>query len=92
MGTDRDQLKKKQKNEYTTPTYRYLILCFIPGTAVCSKESTTQHYTAPQRRARHGTARHGAALLSYIIKIKIHLSCEIEDFVETYLCKLCVIL
>ena len=29
---------------------------------------------------------------SIIIKIKIHSSCEIEDFVETHLCKLCVIL
>ena len=28
----------------------------------------------------------------YIIKIKIHSSCEIEDFVETHLCNLCVIL
>ena len=28
----------------------------------------------------------------YIIKIKIHSICEIEDFVETHLCKLCVIL
>ena len=27
-----------------------------------------------------------------IMKIKIHSSCEIEDFVETHLCKLCVIL
>ena len=27
-----------------------------------------------------------------IIKIKIHSSCDIEDFVETHLCKLCVIL
>ena len=27
-----------------------------------------------------------------IIKIKIQSSCEIEDFVETHLCKLCVIL
>ena len=30
--------------------------------------------------------------LTYIIKIKIHSSCEIEYFVETHLCKLCVIL
>ena len=29
---------------------------------------------------------------TYIVKIKIHSSCEIEDFVETHLCKLCVIL
>ena len=29
----------------------------------------------------------------YILyKMKIHSSCEIEDFVETHLCKLCVIL
>ena len=29
---------------------------------------------------------------THIIKIKIHSSCETEDFVETHLCKLCVIL
>ena len=28
----------------------------------------------------------------YIIKKNIHSSCEIEDFVETHLCKLCMIL
>ena len=27
-----------------------------------------------------------------VIKIKLHSSCEIEDFIETRLCKLCVIL
>ena len=27
-----------------------------------------------------------------IIKIKLHSSCEIEYFVETHICKLCVIL
>ena len=31
-------------------------------------------------------------ILYYIIKIKIHSSCEIEYFVETHLCKLCIIL
>ena len=29
---------------------------------------------------------------NYIIKIKIHSSCEIEDVVETHPCELCVIL
>ena len=28
----------------------------------------------------------------HIIKMKMHSSCETEDFVETHLCKLCVIL
>ena len=27
-----------------------------------------------------------------LLKMKIHSSCEIEDFVEIHLCKLCVIL
>ena len=31
-------------------------------------------------------------ILYFIIKVKVHSSCEIEDFVETYLCKLCGIL
>ena len=37
-------------------------------------------------------AMHVVAILLFIIKIKIHSSCEIEDFVETHLRKLCVIL
>ena len=32
------------------------------------------------------------AYLVYVIKVKIHSSCEIEYFVETHLCLLCVIL
>ena len=56
MGTERDELKKNQKEEYTTT--------LIPGTAVCSKESTAQRDTAPQHRARHGTARRCAAGLN----------------------------
>ena len=31
-------------------------------------------------------------LISSRKKMKIHSSCEIEDFVETHFCKLCVIL
>ena len=34
----------------------------------------------------------GALPVAYITKIKVHASCEIEYFVETHLCKLCVIL
>ena len=30
--------------------------------------------------------------MPYITKIKMHSSCEIEDFVENHLCKLCVVL
>ena len=33
-----------------------------------------------------------SACTTIIIKIKIHSSCKIEHFVETHLCKLCVIL
>ena len=33
----------------------------------------------------------GSAGCAAIIEKKIHSSCEIEDFVETHLCKLCVI-
>ena len=32
------------------------------------------------------------SILSIIIKMKIHSSCEIEDFFETHLCNLCVVL
>ena len=34
----------------------------------------------------------GRMYIVYIIKIKIHSSCEIEYFVETHICKLYVIL
>ena len=37
-------------------------------------------------------SRRGGYAMSYIIKIKIHSSCEIEYFVEIHLCTLCVIL
>ena len=48
------------------------------------------------RRARGG-GRHppgdgSPSLLINNVKNEIHSSCEIEDFVETHLCKLCVIL
>ena len=41
---------------------------------------------------RPGCVHHFPVFTYYIIKIKTHSSCEIEDFVETHLCNLCVIL
>ena len=32
------------------------------------------------------------SIVYYIVKTKIHSTCEIEDFVQTHICKLCVIL
>ena len=48
---------------------------------------------APRGRRRPSGAQESQFFLGGItIKIKIHSSCEIEYFVETHLCKLCVIL
>ena len=49
----------------------------IPGTAVCTEESTAQHGTAPHRgagqgTARHGTARPGAAKLAGLVELGVH--------------------
>ena len=67
MGTERDQLKKKQKGEYTTRKY----LDLVPGTSFHTwyccciferKHSAAQNNTEAQGKARHRTAPHGAAL------------------------------
>ena len=64
------QSKRKQTGEYIR-TYipalvAWYVRCVIPVTAIlCSKESTTQHGTAPHHRAKYGIAPHDAALLSY---------------------------
>ena len=55
---------KPTKYEYTR-TYIPVSTGYrmIPGTTdACSKESTVQHGTTPQGKARHSTAPHGAAL------------------------------
>ena len=46
------------------------------------------------RRPRDFTlpASQRGTLHNILKKMKIHSSCEIEDFVETHICKLCVIL
>ena len=74
MGTERDQLKrsKKTSTQHVHTGTWYLVLCFVPCTALFSKESTAQLGAAPQRRAKHGiapngTAPHDAVLLSYYI-------------------------
>ena len=55
--------RKRKKRKSSTP---YTIIRNIPGTALFSKESTQRSDTAPQRRARHRTARRYAALLGYV--------------------------
>ena len=60
------------------------IPCFTPRNTI--RNSLHEHYT------HRDTVGLRASDLN-IIKIKIHASCcEIEHFVETHLCKLCVIL
>ena len=44
----------------------------IPGTAVCTEESTAQHGTAPHRGAGQGTARPGAAKLAGLVELGVH--------------------
>ena len=57
--------------------------CCMPGIPSASLSTITIHTDTVGLRASDLD----------IIKIKIHSSCcEIEDFVETHLCKLCVIL
>ena len=59
------------------------LLCFVfrlpslsPGTLLLLRDACIRGNTYQLR--------------TYIVKIKIHSSCEIEYFVETHLCKLCV--
>ena len=53
-NTYRNRKKRKSSTPYTTR--------ITPGTALFSKESTQRSDTAPQRRARHRTARLRTAL------------------------------
>ena len=71
----------------------YQVLLFSGGAhmkgslyTVCTLVAVHIHIS-PTINARNIELRSG-----YILKIKIHFSCEIEYFVETHLCKLCVIL
>ena len=89
MGTERDQMEKQQQKEYAATR--------IPGTTVCLKGSTAQHDTAPQRRARHGTAPHGtarrcAALLSYIYSwADLSWACNVIQHRSTWYVQTCVV-
>ena len=57
------------------------LLRYQRGHATERENDTT--LTSPENMRTKNNPKH-------IIKIKIHSSCEIEDFVETHLCKLCV--
>ena len=58
----------------------------------------TQHFLPSSTRSRRNVPTHAAGrseqsnLWYHVYKNEIHSSCEIEDFAETHLCKLCVIL
>ena len=70
-GQSNEESEKKTSTHVHTPVgtgYR-----MTPGTA-----STAQHGTAPQGKARHRTAPHGAALLNYSWA---ELSCQSIIFV-----------
>ena len=56
------------------------------------KEQRKHEYLQRQKEKAIGKKEYDRRGFYFIVKIKIHSSCEIEDFVETQLCKLCVIL
>ena len=67
QGAVKDQIHvEKEKKRKVVPNNTYI----IPGTALCSKESTqrstTQHRSEGHGTAPHGSARCYAALLGYI--------------------------
>ena len=67
MGTERGKSTEESKKTSTQCLHKPGT-CIIPGTtttAMCSKERTAPHNTAPQNEGQ-GTAPHCAELLSYI--------------------------
>ena len=68
MGTGNGRSTEERKNMSTqhvltgTWYFAYLVLLYMFG----RKHSTARHSTAPQGNARHRTAPHDVALLSYI--------------------------
>ena len=63
-GQSNGESERKMSTDVHTPVG--MAYWMVPGTAVCLKESTEQHDTASQGKARHRTAPHGAALPSHI--------------------------
>ena len=75
-GREKSNTCRKRKSRKSSTPYTTRI---IPGTALFSKESTQRSDTAPQRRARHRTARlrtapHGATLRCWAIYSRSDLS------------------
>ena len=66
-----------------------LILCFffLPCLSFCSLVFPPRRPYAAVSSSSSSCCLVGA---THFIKIEIHSSCEIEYFVETHLCKLCV--
>ena len=93
MGTERGQSSEKSKKTGTQNTYLYINLVSVPylvlqlllvTAAVCSKEHTAPHDTAPQNEGQ-GTAPHCAALRCRAIYSRAELSwgCIVCDPITT---------
>ena len=75
------------------PVRKHLYIFFKGIFCVSTHLSTLETSPFSGLKKKNASRRHLLEPVGqyYIIKINIHSSCEIEDFVETHLCKLCVI-
>ena len=78
--------QRKSHGSCIRKLFRWLVALAIPQLGVSDYQIPL---AAPWPSGRLGQ---NPLAVYYILKIEIHSSCEIEYFVETHICKLCVIL